>query len=927
MNYYSLGDSNNNKHPIAILVTELDQNLAESEFLTPYRLDKNDVIFVEIYQKPNSKKTPTKTIRDYIDQELSAKLIEYGVEHVVVTDSDYFKAMTGLTKSEPYLGSVLPYKDNKYPWNILYSPGYKTIFYNPVSTREKIQITFNSLNQLYAGVSLSINRDVVEKAYYPKTYNEIKDAIEYLKTIDVPLAIDIECYSLRHTKAGIGTIAFSWNTSSGISFQVDPSPHLKNQPVRDLLVELFRARKHIRDRYHNASFDTTVLVYQLFMKSFLDTEGMLVGIDILLSEFDCTKIIKYLATNSTAGNDLGLKADNIDFLGNYAIGDDIKDITKVDLVTLLTYNLHDVLATNNTFRKHYPTLIKDDQSDIYENIFKPALRDIVQMQLTGLPLDMQRVLEVKLELESICNNARTKLKTNDYIKTYEEFQAKKWVIDRNSKLKTKQVTIEDFKEEFNPNSGPQVRELLYDIIGLPVIEYTKNKQPSTSGETLTLLIEHTIDPKVKDILESLSELKKVDKILTGFIPALLNAEEGEDGWHYLCGFFNLGGTVSGRLSSNNPNLQNLPATGPLAKLIKSCFKAPPGWIFTGIDFHSLEDRISALTTKDPNKLKVYMGHYVYEVMYRDKHLFIRDDSEILIGNEEVYLPDHINPKDHNIYLGSEDFDDLLPTKLIIRDISDLDIISIGKTSGYDGHSLRAYSYFKEQMPDINLSVRSINSIEHKYKNFRQESKAPTFALTYQGTFVTLMKNCGFPQKKAIEIEKRFNELYKDSVDWVDSKLAEAAIKGYVTTAFGLRVRTPILAQTIRGTDVTPREADAEGRTAGNALGQGWCLLNNRAGSATMNQVRDNQIERLNIRPCAQIHDAQYYLVRDNIDSLKFLNDVVVKECQWQDHDDIRHDDVHLGGQLGVFYPHWGNEIPVPEEATIDEIEAVFKLFK
>ena len=53
-------------------------------------------------------------------------------------------------------------------------------------------------------------------------------------------------------------------------------------------------------------------------------------------------------------------------------------------------------------------------------------------------------------------------------------------------------------------------------------------------------------------------------------------------------------------------MQNLPATGSkYAKLIKKMFRAPPGKLFIGLDFNSLEDMISALTTKDPNKLKVY----------------------------------------------------------------------------------------------------------------------------------------------------------------------------------------------------------------------------------------------------------------------------------------------------------------------------------
>ena len=51
------------------------------------------------------------------------------------------------------------------------------------------------------------------------------------------------------------------------------------------------------------------------------------------------------------------------------------------------------------------------------------------------------------------------------------------------------------------------------------------------------------------------------------------------------------------------------------------------------------------------------------------------------------------------------------------------------TDGYDGHCLRAYSYFGTQMPDIINTVDSINSIKKKYPNLRSDSKAPTFLLT------------------------------------------------------------------------------------------------------------------------------------------------------------------------------------------------------
>lgn len=56
---------------------------------------------------------------------------------------------------------------------------------------------------------------------------------------------------------------------------------------------------------------------------------------------------------------------------------------------------------------------------------------------------------------------------------------------------------------------------------------------------------------------------------------------------------------------NIKNMQQIPANSTFGKLIKSCFAAPEGWLFVGADFASLEDRISALTTRDPNKLRLY----------------------------------------------------------------------------------------------------------------------------------------------------------------------------------------------------------------------------------------------------------------------------------------------------------------------------------
>lgn len=187
-----------------------------------------------------------------------------------------------------------------------------------------------------------------------------------------------------------------------------------------------------------------------------------------------------------------------------------------------------------------------------------------------------------------------------------------------------------------------------------------------------------------------------------------------------------------------------------------------------------------------------------------------------------------------------------------------------------------------------------------------------------------MKNCGFTDGLAKQVERSYHQLYVVSTQWVQGKLDIAARVGYVTGAFGLRVRTPLLHQVIRGNRRTPYEAEAEGRTAGNALGQSWCLLNTRASTEFMGKVRYSEY-RLSIRPCAHIHDAQYYLVRDDVPTILYLNYHLVQAVNWNDHPDIYHPQVGLGGELSIFYPSWSKEIEVPngisEQGLIDLVES------
>ena len=230
----------------------------------------------------------------------------------------------------------------------------------------------------------------------------------------------------------------------------------------------------------------------------------------------------------------------------------------------------------------------------------------------------------------------------------------------------------------------------------------------------------------------------------------------------------------------------------------------------------------------------------------------------------------------------------------------------------------------QQITSAEYNVAQINSIKDKYPHLRQDSKRVTFAAQYGGTYITFMNNCGFDEVTAKQIEANYHKLYEASDKWVADKLAVAEKQGYIDTAFGLRIRTPIVGKSILNTSKTPFQATAEARSVGNAAsGQSFSLLTNRAMNALMQKVWNSEY-RTDILPICMIHDALYFMVKDDIRVVEWLNNHLIKEMQWQELPEIQHDKVKLGAELSIFYPSWANEIVLNNNISQSEIKNTVK---
>ena len=808
---------------IALLIKNSDKFSFELHEHYLNVLGKDTPTYDLLYNKLST--VTAKTAKAYLD--ILITRIPSQIDKLIIADSNYFKFITKVQKISSKYGALVPGKYAGYTrFTCVYVPHFKSLFKSP----ENKSIIDAGLN---AAVRNQTN--IIHVSTYALTYSSDRELLDSLYTHDA-LAVDIETTGLS-LDSSIISISFAWNKNEGgaIYFPTNGIYYTKK------FFETYTGKLI----FHNSLFDVKLLVRDWWMEHSTDYLGMLKGLSYFKNVHD-TMLLAYLQKNATTPISLKLKDVALAHTGNYAI--DVNNIVDCDKEDILKYNLIDTLGTYYLWEKYKLQTL----SEPYTVIFQPSIYPIIKMMLVGLPLDNERVSEVHRLLKEEETKLKLTIQNTSIIQDFNKQLQHETCIKRNSELKKLKKTIDEFAHiKFNPFSNTQLSTLLYTKLEFPILDKTKKGFPKTDAETLKLLKTHILDSNVLALLDNISTLIDVNKINNTFIKAFMKEKD------FLHGNLRLGGTQSGRLSSNSPNLTNLPSKGKMGKLVKSCFKAKPGWLFAGADFTALEEKIGTILSKDPERKKIY-------------------------------------------------------------------------TQGYDGHSVRAYAYFPEDMPKITTALAKtttlsdkvdiINSIAKLYPELRTKSKAPTFALQYLGTAYTLHKRTGFPMEQAIQIEQAFHSLYKESDKFNNKNKIFMEKHGYVNCAFGLKLRTPIVAQCILDNSKTPYEAQAEVRSANNAITQSWGMLLNRAIIATNARIEEAGYGE-HILPVNMIHDAAYFMLKDEPKYIKFLNDVLIEEMEWQEHLTIASNDIRITAEMEIG-KSWANLKSLQNNATLVEIKKI-----
>ena len=152
-------------------------------------------------------------------------------------------------------------------------------------------------------------------------------------------------------------------------------------------------------------------------------------------------------------------------------------------------------------------------------------------------------------------------------------------------------------QPFNLGSPKQIGEILFGKLGLPVVKKTASGAPSTDESVLEkLALDYPLPAK---LLEHRG-LAKLKGTYTDKLPLMVNPDTGRVHTHYAQAV-----AITGRLSSNDPNLQNIPIRTPEGRRVREAFVAPPGHVIVSADYSQIELRLMAHISQDPGLLRAF----------------------------------------------------------------------------------------------------------------------------------------------------------------------------------------------------------------------------------------------------------------------------------------------------------------------------------
>jgi len=257
------------------------------------------------------------------------------------------------------------------------------------------------------------------------------------------------------------------------------------------------------------------------------------------------------------------------------MGKTYKTFDQVPVDQAAAYGAHDALQTFKLKLIFEQELEKEQRlKKLFYDFEMPLAHVLYKMEKTGIMLDVEKINEIKL----------------DVAKDFAHIEEKIF-----SAFEHKELTN---LKELNLNSPKQLEVLLFDDLKLPVIKKSKTGHRSTDQEVLHELSK--IHP-IPGLILKHRELAKLKNTYLDPLPTYVSPKTGR-----VHTSFSQTMVATGRLSSMEPNLQNIPTSGTYGVALRSAFIAPPGRLFVSADYSQIELRVLAYLSNDKNLIESFL---------------------------------------------------------------------------------------------------------------------------------------------------------------------------------------------------------------------------------------------------------------------------------------------------------------------------------
>jgi DNA polymerase-1 len=367
-----------------------------------------------------------------------------------------------------------------------------------------------------------------------------------------PLSVDLETTSLDIWLAEIVGIALCYEPDKAVYLPVLHS-HLSLAPLIPILED-----ETIPKVGHNLKYDMSVLRNE----------------DILLKGIVCDTMLASYVVNSTTTRH-SLEAVALHYLHQKTIsyeevvgkGAKQKNFSEVPLADATQYACEDADVTLQLARFFKQKLAETPKKlALLQDIEIPLIPVLSAMERYGVLIDAALLKKQSRVLEKSCADLE------------------------------QQVFLLS-GEAFNLNSPKQLQEMLYEKLGVPILQKTPTGQPSTSESVLQAL---SADYELPQLILQYRSLSKLKSTYTDRLPEQIHPKTGRIHTSY-----HQAVTSTGRLSSSDPNLQNIPVRTPEGRQIRAAFIAPPGFVILAADYSQIELRIMAHLSQDAGLMRAF----------------------------------------------------------------------------------------------------------------------------------------------------------------------------------------------------------------------------------------------------------------------------------------------------------------------------------